>query len=245
MDIWIYSLISVLLVSLISLIGVFTLTLAKERLEKILILLVSFAAGGLFGDAFFHLIPESFERLGVNLSTSFYIALGILTFFVLEKFLRWRHCHILGSKEHLHPVVAINLVGDALHNLVDGMIIGASFFVSIPIGITTTLAVILHEIPQEIGDFGILVHGGLSIKKALVFNFLSSLIAILGVIFSLLIGAHFEYYALLLMPATAGGFIYIAGSDLVPELQHEVKVKTSLAQAFLLMLGMGMMAALA
>ena len=244
MNVWAYSLTSVVLVSAISLVGILSLLLRGDKSKKIAILLVSFAVGGLFGDAFIHLLPEAFEQSGTGLTTPLYIMLGLLIFFVLEKFLRWRHCHISVSEEHLHPVVTMNLVGDGVHNLIDGMIIGATYIVSIPIGITTTLAIVLHEIPQEMGDFGILIHGGLSIKKALIFNGLSALIAILGTILSLVIGPHIQDYAISLLPITAGGFIYIAGSDLIPELQHDVKVTTSLWQFALIVLGIGIMALL-
>ena len=244
LKIWLYTLVSVALVSAVSLIGVFSLSLDQERLKKILLFLVSFAVGGLFGDAFIHLLPQSFEKLGANLSTSLFIVAGIFIFFVLEKFIRWRHCHIPTSEDHPHPVVTMNLVGDGVHNLIDGMLIGASYCVSIPIGIATTLAVVLHEIPQEIGDFGVLVHGGLSVKKALTFNFLSALTAILGALISLVIGPHSTDYSLSLLPITAGGFIYIAGSDLIPELQHEVKLSNSIGQFIFLILGIGIMALL-
>jgi len=244
MNVWAYSITSVVLVSAISLVGILSLLLRGDKSKKIAILLVSFAVGGLFGDAFIHLLPEAFEQSGTSLTTPLYIMLGLLIFFVLEKFLRWRHCHISASEEHLHPVVTMNLVGDGVHNLIDGMIIGAAYTVSIPIGITTTLAVVLHEIPQEMGDFGILIHGGLSIKKALLFNYSTSLTAILGTILSLVIGPHIQDYAISLLPITAGGFIYIAGSDLIPELQHDVKVTTSLWQFALIVLGIGIMALL-
>lgn len=244
MIVWLYTIISVFLVSSLSLVGIFTLSLKREKLQKILLFLVSFAVGALFGDAFIHLLPESFENLGINLSTSLYILVGIFIFFVLEKFLRWRHCHILTSQKHLHPVVTMNLAGDALHNLIDGVIIGASYSAGISIGITTTLAIILHEIPQEIGDFGILVHGGLPVKKALFFNFLLALSAVVGAILSLAIGTHIKDYILLSLPITAGGFIYIAGSDLIPELQHDCKASTSFWQFISIILGMGIMALL-
>lgn len=249
MQTWIYTIGSVFLVSLISLVGVFTLSLRADRLKKILVFLVSFAAGALFGDALIHLIPESFERIGTNLNASVSIAAGIMLFFALEKFLRWQHCHIPASSEHshhAHPVVALNLVGDAVHNLVDGMIIAASFLVSVPIGITTTLAVLLHEIPQEIGDFAILIHGGLSVQKALFFNFLSALAAFVGAIIFLVIGPYIQAYVNYLLPVTAGGFLYIAGSDLIPELHHgsDVKLSTSLGQFLMIILGIAVMAAL-
>ncbi len=241
MQVWLYSIISVIIVSVISLIGILTITLRKEGLKKIILFLVSFAVGGLFGDAFIHLLPESFESLGINLKVPVLVIAGILIFFVLEKFLRWRHCHILSNEEHPHPVVTMNVIGDAIHNLIDGMIIGASYAVSLSIGITTTLAVILHEIPQEIGDFGVLVHGGLIPRKAIFYNFLSALTAFLGVLISLIIGSHIKSYSQILLPITAGGFIYIAGSDLIPELQHNIKVSISLLQLICILLGITVM----
>jgi len=246
MKVWIYALTSVVAVSIISLVGIFTLSLNKERLQHILLFLVSFAAGGLFGDAFIHLLPESFERLGNDLTASLLSIAGILLFFVLEKFIRWRHCHVSPQESHLHPVATMNLVGDGFHNLIDGMIIGASYIVSVPLGFATTLAVVLHEIPQEIGDFGVLVYGGLSIKKALLFNFLSAATAIAGALISLVIGPLIKDYAVSLLPVTAGGFIYIAGSDLIPELQRECDVNVSrvVLQFFFLILGVGIMALL-
>lgn len=246
MTVWIYTIVSVTVVSLISLVGVFFLSLKKERLQKILLYLVSFAVGGLFGDALIHLLPEAFKELGANLTTSLCVISGILLFFVLEKFLLWQHCHVPTSEEHLHPVVTLNLVGNTVHNFIDGMIIAASFLVSIPIGLTTTLAVILHEIPQEIGHFGILVHGGLSVRKALIFNFLSALVAIAGAVALLLIGSHLGNLSLYLIPITAGGFLYIAGSDLIPELHHhtDVNLAASFWQFVCIILGLSMMALL-
>lgn len=158
MEVWIYTIISVILVSLISLIGIFTLFLNKDIPKKMLLFLISFSVGGLFGDAFIHLLPESFKKLGANLTTSLYIVIGILIFFVLEKFIRARHCHFAALEECQRPVAAMNLIGDSVHNLIDGLLIGASYTVSIPIGISTTLAIILHEIPQEPGEFGVLLH---------------------------------------------------------------------------------------
>ncbi|MFA6281015.1 MAG: ZIP family metal transporter, partial [Candidatus Omnitrophota bacterium] len=227
MQVWIYSLASVIIVSLLSLIGVITLALKKQILQKILLFLVSFAVGALFGDAFIHLLPEAFEELGANLTTSLYIILGIVIFFILEKFIRWHHCHAPAHEHQWKPVVALNLLGDGVHNFIDGLIIGATYSVSIPLGIATTLAVILHEIPQEIGDFGVLIHGGMSIKKALFFNFLSAITSILGAVFALIVGSHMKGFTAALVPITAGGFIYIAGSDLIPELHDGCDVKVS------------------
>ncbi len=246
MNIWIYITLSVLVVSLISLIGVFTLSLGNDILKKILLYLVSFAVGGLFGDALIHLIPESFKQISPSPIASFCILGGILIFFILEKFLRWQHCHIPASSEHVHPVVALNIVGDGFHNMIDGMLIAASFLSSVPIGITTTIAVILHEIPQEIGHFGILVHGGVAVRRALLLNFLSALSAFLGAFIVFLIGTHAASFSVYLLPITAGGFLYIAGSDLIPELHHghEVSIRAALGQFLCIILGIGLMAAL-
>lgn len=235
---------SVVLVSLLSLVGILTLSFNRQRLQKTLIFLVAFAVGALFGDVFIHLLPESFEKVGVNLTTSLLVIGGFLIFFVLEKFIRWRHIGSSAHGKHIRPVVTMNLVGDAAHNLIDGMLIAASFMVSIPIGITTTLAIVLHEIPQEIGDFSILIHGGLSVKKALSFNLLASLMAVLGAVVTLLIGKQFESFASFLLPVTAGGFIYIAGPDLIPELQQDVKVSNSIWQFAAILLGVIIMALL-
>lgn len=245
MSIWLYALLSVALVSSISLIGVFFLSVNEKILQKVLTFLVSFAVGGLFGDAFVHILPESFEKLGTdNLTAPMLILAGIFAFFALEKFIRWRHCHVPTSKKHLHPLVTMNIVGDGAHNFIDGMLIGASYFVSIPLGIATTLAIVLHEIPQEIGNFGVFLHAGLSVKKALLYNFLSAFTAFLGAIFALIAASQIEGFAIILLPITAGGFIYIAGSDLMPELHHETKAKTSLYQFIFVVLGIGALALL-
>lgn len=239
-----YTLVSVAIVSLISFIGILFIAVKQQKLNKLLLLLVSFAAGTLFGDALIHLLPEAFELIDSNLKVSLLTIGGIFIFFVLEKFVRWRHCHIPTSDEHPHPMVTMNLVGDLIHNLIDGMIIGASYFVSFPIGVATTIAVIMHEIPQEIGDFGVFVHGGLSIKKALTLNFLSALTAVLGGIISLTTGPAVKEYSVILLPLTAGGFIYIAGSDIIPELQGCETVSMSLLQLIAMGCGIGLMALL-
>lgn len=157
---------------------------------------------------------------------------------------RWRHCHIPNSKTHIHPVVPMNLIGDGLHNLTDGMIIAASYSLDFSLGLATTLAVVLHEIPQEIGDFGVLVYGGLSVKKAVIFNFLSATTAILGAVIALLVGSVVAGFSSIILPIAAGGFIYIAGADLIPELHHEFNPKTSIKQLMAIILGIGIMAAL-
>ncbi|PIR58322.1 MAG: ZIP family metal transporter [Parcubacteria group bacterium CG10_big_fil_rev_8_21_14_0_10_35_15] len=242
--IWFYTLISVIIISLISLIGVFSLSFEIEKIKKVSLLLVSFAVGGLFGDAIIHLLPETFKEMGFGLLPSLLILSGILLFFVLERFLRWQHCHEIDCPDHRKDVANIILIGDAVHNMIDGMIIAASFLTNIPLGLATTIAVIFHEIPSEIGEFGVLIHSGFSAKKALLFNFLSGLTAILGAIIVLVLGPRINDFSLFLLPITAGGFLYIAGSDLLPELHHDVKLSTSLWQMILIILGISIMASL-
>jgi zinc and cadmium transporter len=239
-----YTIVSVLVVSLISLIGIVTLSINTKRLHKILLYLVSFAAGALLGDVFIHLIPELIEENSFTLQTSLLILGGILVFFSIEKIVHWQHCHIPQNGGHNHPFVVTNLVGDGVHNFLDGIIIGASYLVNIPVGIATTIAVIFHEIPQEIGDFGVLLHGGFSKSKALLFNFLSALTAIAGGLIAVLASGIIPSITDYLIPLTIGGFIYIAGSDLIPELHKNFETKKSLIQILALILGIAVMASL-
>ena len=241
MNVWFYSLISVLVVSLLSFVGVLFLAIKKSILQKLLLFLVSFAAGGMLGGAFIHLLPEAIEQLGLGFNFSLSVLGGILAFFILEKFIAWRHCHIPTSKNHPHPLALMNLVGDAFHNFIDGVVIAASFMVSFPLGVVTSLAVVFHEIPQEIGDFGVLVYGGFSKVKALLFNFASALTAILGVVLTLILGFKLTGIIPLIIPFTAGGFLYIAGSDLIPELHKETNLLKSGVQLLGLLLGIGLM----
>ena len=235
--IWGYALLSVFIVSLISLIGIFTISLKAERLEKVLIYLISFSAGALFGDAFIHLLPEIVEEVGFTLEVSLYLLFGIILFFIIEKIIHWNHCHMPITDSHVHSYSIMNLVGDGTHNLIDGLIIGGSYLISIPVGIATTIAVLLHEIPQEISDFGVLIHGGFSRNKALFYNFLTALISFVGVIIALSLGKYFSGLSILISSLAVGGFIYIAGSDLIPELHKETSVKKSFLQLISFVLG--------
>jgi len=242
---WLYALGSVLLVSLVSLAGAATLSLSRSFLKRILLFLVSFAVGSLLGAAFIHLLPEAFASDLNPLVVSGSVLAGIILFFILEKFFRWRHCHQETTADHVHPVVPMNIFGDAMHNFIDGILIGVTYAVSIPLGMATTVAVLLHEIPQEIGDFSILIHGGLTVKKALLFNFASALTAVIGVVLALMLGTSMEGVLLYFLPMTAGGFIYIAGSDLIPELHHNTDVKISILQLLALLGGIAIMFGLA
>ncbi len=239
---WILGLASVIAISAISLMGVLVLWLKDKQLEKILLYLVSFSVGGLFGDAFIHLIPQAIEEGGFGTSVSLLILIGILSSFVIEKFLQWRHCHIPTSSEHPHSFAYMNLFGDAVHNLIDGLIVGGSYLVSISIGISTTLAVVFHEIPQELGDFGVLIHGGFNKRKAVWFNFLTALTAVIGAVIAFVVGTTLGGFIPLLIPFAAGNFIYIAGSDLIPELRKdEPDLKKATLQVVSITLGVAVM----
>lgn len=228
-----YSLISVLLISLVSLIGVFFLTLNEKRLQELMHLLVGLAAGALLGDAFIHLIPEALEEGLEGVAFSLAVLGGMLVFFILEKFLRWHNDEQRAPHAHLpspdapgttpiKPLGKLILVGDGVHNFVDGAVIAASFLLSPALGVTTTLAVFLHEIPQEIADFALLLHAGYSRARALLWNFVSALTAVVGALTFFAVGGLFEHVEPLAAAFTAGAFIYIAAADLIPEL-HETK----------------------
>lgn len=240
--VWIYSLLSVFIVSVVSLIGIFSVFIKLKKLNRFLLFFVSFSAGTLLGGAFLHLIPESLTEFGISNKLFIFILIGVIFFFILEKFIHWRHCHIPTSKNHPHPFAYMNLVGDAFHNFLDGLLIGSAYLVNLPLGIATTIAVIIHEIPQEIGDFGVLIHGGFSKRKALFFNYLSALFAFMGSVVALIVGQISESFLFFIIPFTAGGFIYIATADLIPELKKENKeiIKT-LLQLLGLVLGIFIM----
>jgi zinc and cadmium transporter len=187
--------------------------------------LVALSAGSLLGGALFHLIPEAVEQRGNLVSVYVWVASGFTLFFCLEQFLQWHHCHAPRS-EHHHPVSQLLLVADALHNLVEGVAVGASFVVDIRLGIVTWLVSAAHELPQELGDFGVLVHAGWSVKKALVYNFLSGLTFLLGGLLAYFAAARIDLPAVIAF--AAGSFVYIAAVDLVPEVKRHASVRHNL-----------------
>lgn len=236
MQVLVIILVSVFLISAISLVGVLTLSLKEKILNKVLFVLIAVAAGTLLGVAFLDLIPEAVEEGGSDIFL--YVLFGIVAFFVLERFIFWHHCH--NGKCDVHAFSYLNLVGDGVHNMLDGMVIAAAYFVSIPLGVTTTIAIALHEIPQEIGDFAILIYGGFSRKKALFYNFLSALAAFGGVAIAYLFSSSEGFFTFVLAFA-AGGFIYIASADIMPELQKEIEFRRSLLQLLCLIGGIALM----
>jgi zinc and cadmium transporter len=240
-----YIIVSVLIVSLVSLLGVLTFFFKSKNLNKILLYLVSFSVGALFGDVFIHLLPGVFKSSAIYVSV--YILAGILFSFILEKFIHWRHCHAPESREHHHHFAYMNLVGDAMHNLIDGLVIAGAYFISIPAGIATTIAVLFHEIPHEFGNFGVLLYGGFSKARAVLFNFLTALTAVLGAIIGIIIG-NSPNATIFLVPFAAGNLIYIAGTDLIPELHktscENFKISESMMQLSCMILGISLMAVL-
>ena len=239
---WGWALASVCAVSLLSFSGVLlALGSNRRKVQPLVFVLVGLAVGAMFGDTFLHLLPESFERSTSSLATSLYCLAGIGIFFVLEKFLLWRHDHADEHTHPIHPVGYLNLVADGLHNLMDGILIGASYLVSVPIGIGTTIAVCFHEIPQEIGDFGILLHAGFTRRRALWLNFMTGTVAIAGTVLALLVGTWLSAFSGAMLPLTAGSFIYIAGSDLVPELHKERQPGQAAIQFIAIGSGIGLM----
>ncbi|MEK7588543.1 MAG: ZIP family metal transporter [Patescibacteria group bacterium] len=243
-EVYLYSFASVFVVSLLSMVGVFTLSLQTHIIKKYISIFISLAVGALLGDAFIHLIPEAFAESPNTTITALLIISGIFIFFVLEKFLHWHHHEDDTDEHHIHPVGKLVLFSDGIHNFIDGIVIGASFLISIPVGIATTIAVILHEIPQEIGDFAVLIHSGYTKSRALWLNFLSALTSLFGLLFVFTIGDLSLKFIEIILPVAAGGFIYIAVGDLIPEIQKTKGGKYFILQVVMLLVGIGAMVAL-
>ena len=232
-------LISTFIVSLISLIGIFALAMKDELLRNVLFSLVGFSAGALIGSAFLHMLPEVLSKTS-SISVFYYVILGIVVFFFMERYLYWRHCH--HGICQVHAFTYLNLIGSSFHNFIDGLAIAGSFVVSFKLGLVTTLAIISHEIPHELGDFGVLVYGGFSKAKALFYNFLSALVAMLGAVAGYFLADVSGHFSNFILPLTAGGFIYIASSDLIPEIHKENDSKRSALALATFLFGIAFMA---
>ncbi len=237
----IYIILSTIAISLLSFVGALTLFFQKKLLDKILLVLVAFSAGALLGGAFLHLIPEAIEKGGDLFVLFLWLLLGFCLFFVLEQFIRWHHCTRERCLEKPAPFSYLILISDAVHNFIDGLVIAASFLVSFPVGLATVLAVALHEIPQEIGDFGVLVYGGFEKVKALFLNFFSASTIILGGIVGILISESIGESIVYLLPFAAGNFIYISASDLIPEIKHKESFKKSVVHFLVFLFGIAAM----
>ncbi len=233
-----YILLFSLLGSVGSLVGGILLLKNYNAAKRISLFLVSFATGTLLGTSFFGLLPEAAGTLGLEKAMSFSVA-GIVLFFILEKvlILHHHHAHDKKSKKEKHIFNYLLLVGDTVHNFIDGIIIAVSFLVSFPLGIISSLGVISHEIPQEIGDFSILLHGKMEKKKILIYNLLSALSTPVGAVLTFFFIDFISPFSQYLIALAAGFFIYIAGSDLIPETHSETRWGKSFGQATLLVLG--------
>jgi len=223
-------------VSVISLVGVLTLLLKEKLLQKVLLWLIAFSAGALIGGAFLHLLPETLEQMEQGRVFGLVIV-GFILFFILERYFHWRHCHE-GACD-IHAFSYLNLIGDGIHNFSDGLVIGASFMVNIHFGIVTTLVIIFHEIPQEIGDFAVLLYGGMGKTKALAFNFISAATCIIGTVIGYYLSSHVLNFSVFLLPVIAGGFIYIAACDLIPELHKQPGLKRATFSVLAFAAGIG------
>ncbi|MFX0038786.1 MAG: ZIP family metal transporter [Promethearchaeota archaeon] len=256
----------ILFISFLSLIGVFMISLRENTLDKLLFILVAFATGTILATALFDLIPESLHHLeelnalgaGIVESVLFaIIIIGFVVFFILERFIYWFHGHahekedqlvcydtltegidkVLSRDGKIKNFALLNLIGDGLHNFLDGIIMMVAFLSGLGNGIIVTLAVLFHELPQEIGDFGILLYGGFSKKKALLFNFGSALIALLGGLFAYFLSGLIEFFSFFFLAFSGGGFLYIASTELMPELIKEKNLKKSIIQALVFLCG--------
>lgn len=234
----------ILLSSAFSLLGMWLFSIRKGFIERAMLFLISFSTGALLGDVFLHMLPEMVEESSILDRAWFLVLGGVLLSFMLEKFIHWHHCHVMPSEEHHHPVGTMTLVGDTLHNVLDGMLIAGAFMVDNTLGFATTVAVIVHEVPQEISDYALLIYSGYSKSKALLFNFMTTLSALLGAALVLGFSGWVPDIGLYLLPLTAGNFLYIAGSDLIPELHKETGARRSAAQLLWMVLGIAFMASL-
>ncbi|MHB9028921.1 MAG: ZIP family metal transporter [Candidatus Latescibacterota bacterium] len=224
--------------SLFAWIGLVTLALNEEALNIFISFLVSFSAGSLIGGAFFHLIPEAMKNAGPRMSMFIWLWLGFSLLFLIEMLLNWRRSHAFRQKSGVYEkgtVTYLILIADGIHNFIGGLAIAGSFLVSVPVGIITWLIEAAHEIPQELGDFGIFVYGGWDKKQALLWNFITALTIVPGGILAYVFAQNFD--TTFLLPFAAGNFIYIAASDLIPEIKHEESLRKGLSHFFSFFLG--------
>jgi zinc and cadmium transporter len=222
--------------SLLALVGTVTVVLPRAALERILLPMVGLAAGSLLGGAFFHMLPESVDALDNGLGIYVALTTGFIAFFILEQFLHWHHCHRADHTGH-RPLGYLILLADGLHNLIGGLAVGGAFMVDVRVGAVTWLVAAAHEIPQELGDFGVLVHSGWKPRSALMWNFASALTFLVGALIAYGLAEHVEVAYLL--PFAAGNFIYIAAADLLPEITSEPRTRDKLETTVAFLVGLG------
>jgi zinc and cadmium transporter len=257
----------IIVIGSLSLIGAFMISIREKTLDKILFILIAFATGTILASALFDLIPESLHHLeelnvedaAITESSLFiFVIFGFVMFFIIERFIYWFHGHAHEKDDQLvcyagiddgggmsinrgnkiKSFALLNLIGDGLHNFLDGVIIMVAFMSGTRNGIIVTLAVLFHEFPQEIGDFGILIYGGFSKKKALFFNFLSGMVALLGGLLAFVLSDVLELFNFFFLAFSGGGFLYIASAELMPELLKQEDLKKSIIQALIFVSGL-------
>lgn len=234
-----YILVFTLLGSLVSLVGGVLLIFSKRLASRAAHLISAFAAGAFLGAVFFDLLPEAAETAGEDVNIFAWTFAGIIAFYLLERTIHWFHHHPK-AEDHAHDAtVPLIILGDTIHNFVDGIVIAATFMTDIRLGMVTTLAVAAHEIPQEIGDFGVLLQKGLSRGKTLVVNVLSAVAALVGAVLTYYVGGQIEGVLPIFLALTAGFFIYIATSDLIPEIHHNHAKNFAAVETLLLFAGAG------
>ncbi len=245
-----YTITSVIVVSLVAVIAAIPLLVKKKVSQQILLSLLSISVGTLLATVFFHLLPEAFGHAleeGMMLSVALYALLGFLLFFILEKFIHWRHSRKeedgMSGHSHAYHIAPVNLIGDAVHNFIDGLVIAGAYVVNIGLGVAATVSVLFHELPQELADFGVLLYSGMSRKKALLFNFLSAVTAILGAVVGLVLAQQLDGFTGFIIPFTAGIFIYIAASNLLPQLHHHSGLKESVLHVLAILAGIAIIVA--
>lgn len=223
------------LMSALALVGSVTLLLPERTFDKLVLPLVALAAGSLLGGALFHLLPESIDALGNDVSVYGLLALGFVSFLVLEQFLHWHHCH--RAVHDRHPVGYLILVADGLHNFIGGLAVGSAFILDFRLGVITWVVAAAHEIPQELGDFGLLVHSGWSRAHALTYNVASALTFLVGGVTAYVLSGAVD--VAVLVPFAAGNFIYIAAADLIPQFTSQESLSAKLMHTASFVAGLG------
>jgi len=239
-----YAILASILVSLISVIAAIPILLKKKLSDKFLLFLLSISIGALLSVVFVDFLPEiiNHSASGFTLNIALYIISGFLVMLVIEKFIHHEHGYDCSKKHHkghghAYALAPLNLIGEAIHNFIDGLVIAGSFAVNIYMGITATISIIFHELPQEIADMGILLYSGLSKKDALKYNLLSALSCVLGVIVGIFFLVNIKGFEMFFIPFAAGTFLYIAASNLVPQLHRECSYKETFMHIFGIILG--------
>lgn len=227
-----------LAMSCIALVGGLTFIIKETTFKKILLPLVALSAGSLIGGALFHMLPEAIEHIGNEKIVYIWLVVGFVSFFVLEQFLHWHHCHSI-SEHKKEPLTYLILIADGVHNLIGGLAVGASFMVDIRLGIATWIAAAAHEIPQELGDFGVLVHGGWKRSTALIYNFFSALTFLIGGIVVYVVAKDID--TAILVPFAAGNFLYIAAADLIPQIKHGTNMRDNIIHLIWFIIGLAVL----